>query len=72
MPALPLLAELPPVRVFISYAHEDDEHDEKVRRLWKLLREHGIDARTFTEDTPNSAANPISRGPVNALTGRYN
>ncbi|MFF3325884.1 toll/interleukin-1 receptor domain-containing protein [Streptomyces sp. NPDC002889] len=37
----------PEVRVFISYAHEDDGgvHSEQVRTLWLLLRENGIDAR---------------------------
>ncbi|WP_329331228.1 toll/interleukin-1 receptor domain-containing protein [Streptomyces sp. NBC_00663] len=34
-------------RVFISYAHESDgdTHAERVRALWILLRQHGIDAR---------------------------
>lgn len=34
-----------PCRVFISYAHESDVHMDKVRSLWSLLRDHGIDAR---------------------------
>ncbi|TCC00364.1 CHAT domain-containing protein [Micromonospora zingiberis] len=34
-----------PVRVLISYAHQDSDHQEAVRRLWTLLRVHGIDAR---------------------------
>ncbi|WP_432122740.1 TIR domain-containing protein [Streptomyces sp. S1] len=34
-------------RVFISYAHEDDDgaHTERVRTLWALLRSLGVDAR---------------------------
>ncbi|WP_406505762.1 toll/interleukin-1 receptor domain-containing protein [Streptomyces sp. NBC_00212] len=34
-------------RVFISYAHEDDDgaHIDQVRTLWRLLRGLGIDAR---------------------------
>ncbi len=35
----------PRVRVFISYAHDNTEHEERVRRLWIFLREQGIDAR---------------------------
>jgi hypothetical protein len=35
----------PLVRVFISYAHDDDEHRERVRRFWIFLRSQGIDAR---------------------------
>ncbi|MGH4013485.1 MAG: CHAT domain-containing protein, partial [Pseudonocardiaceae bacterium] len=34
-----------PVRVFISYAHDDAEHEDRVREFWLFLREHGIDAR---------------------------
>ncbi|GAA0453073.1 hypothetical protein Ade02nite_01180 [Paractinoplanes deccanensis] len=34
-----------PVRVFLSYAHEDDAHAEAVRRLWLLLRSLGVDAK---------------------------
>ncbi|MBF9129713.1 CHAT domain-containing protein [Plantactinospora sp. S1510] len=35
-----------PVRVFISYAHESDEHQEAVRQLWTMLRTKArIDAR---------------------------
>ena len=33
-----------PVRVFISYAHDDDVHEDRVRELWLLLRANGIDA----------------------------
>ena len=32
-------------QVFISYAHESDEHVEAVRDLWLFLRSRGIDAR---------------------------
>jgi len=32
-------------RVFISYAHDSDDHQEAVRDLWILLRGCGIDAR---------------------------
>ena len=35
----------PRVRVFISYAHDNAEHEERVRRFWTFLREQGIDAR---------------------------
>lgn len=34
-----------PVRVFISYAHDDREHEERVRGLWVFLRAYGVDAR---------------------------
>ena len=34
-----------PVRVFISYAHDSDEHVAAVRDLWAFLRSLGIDAR---------------------------
>jgi tetratricopeptide (TPR) repeat protein len=34
-----------PVRVFISYAHDDEVHEERVRDFWLFLRAHGIDAR---------------------------
>jgi hypothetical protein len=33
-----------PPRVFISYAHESDEHGELVRDLWVYLRSRGVDA----------------------------
>ncbi|MEU6356912.1 TIR domain-containing protein [Streptomyces sp. NPDC047072] len=33
-----------PVRVFISYAHDDPAHVERVRDFWLFLRECGIDA----------------------------
>jgi hypothetical protein len=32
-------------RVFISYAHDDPGHEERVRGFWWFLREQGIDAR---------------------------
>ncbi|WP_410673577.1 SEFIR domain-containing protein [Amycolatopsis sp. cmx-4-68] len=34
-----------PARVFISYAHESDEHAEMVRDLWIFLRRCGVDAK---------------------------
>ncbi|HSV67384.1 MAG TPA: CHAT domain-containing protein [Mycobacteriales bacterium] len=34
-----------PVRVFISYAHDDEAHEDQVRAFWWFLRQHGIDAR---------------------------
>src|SRR6266516_3020819 len=34
-----------PARVFVSYAHDDPSHEDRVRRFWLLLRENGIDAR---------------------------
>lgn len=34
-----------PVRVFISYAHDDDKHVDQVRNLWTFLRSCGIDAQ---------------------------
>lgn len=33
------------VRVFISYAHDDRVHEDRVRGFWWFLRENGIDAR---------------------------
>ena len=33
------------VRVFISYAHDDAAHQERVRDFWLFLRANGIDAR---------------------------
>jgi SAM-dependent methyltransferase len=35
----------PPVRVFISYAHDDVEHEDRVLQLWIFLRQQGIDAQ---------------------------
>ncbi|MFD9701408.1 SEFIR domain-containing protein [Lentzea sp. NPDC059081] len=32
-------------RVFISYAHESDEHRRLVQDLWTFLRANGVDAR---------------------------
>jgi len=32
-------------RVLISYAHDDQQHQELVRSFWTFLRHHGIDAR---------------------------
>ncbi|MGD0605263.1 MAG: toll/interleukin-1 receptor domain-containing protein [Streptosporangiaceae bacterium] len=37
--------EQTPVRVFISYAHDDPAHEERVRDFWLFLRGHGVDAR---------------------------
>ncbi|MDQ1739099.1 MAG: hypothetical protein QOE53_751, partial [Pseudonocardiales bacterium] len=34
-----------PGRVFISYAHDSDEHEERVRAFWLFLRGLGIDAK---------------------------
>ncbi|MFC3897733.1 NACHT domain-containing protein [Lentzea rhizosphaerae] len=34
-----------PQRVFISYAHDSDEHKEQVRELWCFLRSNGVDAQ---------------------------
>src|SRR5215470_5254751 len=34
-----------PVRVFISYAHDDGVHEDRVRQFWYFLRAHGVDAR---------------------------
>jgi hypothetical protein len=34
-----------PVRVFVSYAHDDEQHVEQVRSLWVFLRQAGVDAR---------------------------
>src|SRR3954465_2643957 len=39
------VVEPPPPRVFISYAHDSAEHEERVRNLWVFLRAHGIDAK---------------------------
>ena len=35
----------PPPRVFVSYAHETEQHAEAVRSLWILLRSLGIEAK---------------------------
>ena len=34
-----------PVRVLISYAHDNEQHSELVRTFWTFLRAEGIDAR---------------------------
>jgi CHAT domain/TIR domain len=34
-----------PVRVFISYAHDDPVHEARVRDFWQFLRDSGVDAR---------------------------
>ena len=34
-----------PPRVFVSYAHDDDAHVERVRDFWLFLRANGVDAR---------------------------
>ena len=34
-----------PVRVFVSYAHDNPGHEELVRQLWVFLRACGVDAR---------------------------
>lgn len=34
-----------PVRVLISYAHDDQAHMERVREFWLFLRANGVDAR---------------------------
>ncbi|MGH3898019.1 MAG: hypothetical protein ACRDTA_07125 [Pseudonocardiaceae bacterium] len=44
-PALSGGGRVAPVRVFISYAHDYLEHEERVREFWTFLRSHGIDAR---------------------------
>jgi hypothetical protein len=42
--SVPMEAAVSP-RVFVSYAHDNDEHVECVRRFCGFLRMHGIDAR---------------------------
>lgn len=32
------------MRAFISYAHDDREHEERVRQFWLFLRANGVDA----------------------------
>ena len=32
------------MRAFISYAHDDLEHEERVRQFWLFLRANGVDA----------------------------
>ncbi len=32
------------MRAFISYAHDDPEHEERVRQFWLFLRANGVDA----------------------------
>ena len=34
-----------PVKVFVSYAHDDEAHVAAVRELWEFLRGQGLDAR---------------------------
>ena len=34
-----------PVRVFISYAHDDPAHEDRVRDFWVFLRANGVDAQ---------------------------
>ena len=34
-----------PIRVFISYAHGNTQHEDRVRDFWLFLRSQGIDAR---------------------------
>lgn len=34
-----------PVRVFVSYAHDDAGHEDRVRDFWLFLRANGLDAR---------------------------
>src|SRR5258707_654336 len=34
-----------PPRVFISYAHDNPAHEDRVRDFWLFLREFGVDAR---------------------------
>lgn len=43
--AMPSDAHVRPRRVFISYAHESDEHVRLVRELWIFLRQRGVDAQ---------------------------
>jgi hypothetical protein len=50
-PAGGRLGDAAPVRVFISYAHGDAAHEERVRGFWLFLRANGIDARL---DLPGS------------------
>jgi len=38
-------AKAMPLRVLISYAHDDDAHVERVRDFWLFLRANGVDAR---------------------------
>jgi tetratricopeptide (TPR) repeat protein len=45
------LATQSEVRVFISYAHDDPAHEERVRGFWHFLRANGVDARL---DLPGS------------------
>ena len=34
-----------PLRVLISYAHDDQAHEDRVRDLWLFLRANGVNAR---------------------------
>ncbi len=45
MPESDAAAVSPLIRAFISYAHDDAEHVDRVRQFWSFLREAGIDAR---------------------------
>ena len=33
------------MRVFISYAHDDEAHEDRVREFWLFLRAYGLDAQ---------------------------
>jgi hypothetical protein len=63
-----------PVRVFISYAYGDREHEDQVRQLWVFLRACGVDARLDLAAAvrPGGAAgllgtgHPDAAGPANA------
>jgi hypothetical protein len=45
--------------VFISYAHDGDQHVEAVRQFWQLLRAHGVDARLDVGATPGRQDWPV-------------
>ena len=50
------MAAIDAVRAFISYAHDDEEHKQRVLRLWTLLRDEGIDAKL---DRPAESDRPF-------------
>lgn len=37
------MAEVAPVKVFINYTHDSDEHKERILKLAESLRAEGVD-----------------------------
>ncbi|ACU69443.1 hypothetical protein Caci_0493 [Catenulispora acidiphila DSM 44928] len=49
----------PPLKIFISYAHDSHEHFEEVRELWFLLRANGTDAQLGSPDNERRWNGPV-------------